>query len=69
MEKLKEFDPIITLVDKQGISKGTQGCIVHVYDGYNAYTCELFDADFNTIGVKDYEYNEIKKLNDINWFG
>lgn len=65
MKKFKEFDPIITLVDKNGISKGTKGCIVHVYENFDAYTCELFNDNFDTIGVQDYENYEIKRDNEV----
>ena len=61
MEKLKEYDSVITLVNKNNIPKGTIGCIVHVYTDFNAYICELFDKNYNTIGVYDYDENEIQK--------
>ena len=64
MNKFKEFDSIVTLVDKNNIPKGTIGCIVHVCEDFNAYTCELFDNNFHTIGVLDFEFNEIKLAND-----
>ncbi len=61
MKKFKQFDTIITLVDKNNIPKETIGCIVDVYSTFNAYTCELFDEEYNTIGVYDYDENEIQK--------
>ncbi len=64
MEKLKEFDSIITLVDKNDIPKGTIGCVVHIYKDFEAYTCELFDENFKTIGVYDFKADEIKKYVD-----
>lgn len=61
MKKFKQFNTIITLVEKNNIPKGTIGCIVDVYYAFKAYTCELFDEKYNTIGVYDYEENEIQK--------
>lgn len=61
MERFNEFDSVITLVDKHGIPKGTKGCIVQIYHDNKACTCELFDASFHTIGVEDYEFDEIRK--------
>ncbi len=61
MERFNELDSVITLVEKHGIPKGTKGCIVHIYPDGKACTCELFDAGFHTIGVEDYEFDEIRR--------
>ena len=47
---MKELDAVKLIEEFEGLSAGTEGTIVHEYDG-SAFEVEFFDKDGNTIDV------------------
>ena len=59
---LKEYDKVITLVEKEGFPPGTTGIIVSFYANSDLWEVELWDEDDYPIDVVNFNLNELEIL-------
>ena len=57
---MKELDLVESLVKIDNIDAGTQGVIVHVYEGHDACEVEFFDSNDETIAVVTCKFEQLK---------
>ena len=57
---MKELDLVESLVKIDNIEAGTQGVIVHVYEGHDACEVEFFDVNDETIAVVTCKFEQLK---------
>lgn len=58
--KLKEYDKVRTLVEKEGYPPSTIGIIVSFYPDSDYCEVELWDADEYPVDVVTYKTNELE---------
>lgn len=63
---MNEFDVIKAKVDIDAIKKGTEGVIVHVYEGYSACEVEFFDDNDETIDVVTCKFEQLELVKKSN---
>lgn len=59
---LKEYDKVITLVEKEGFPPGITGIIVSFYANSDLWEVELWDEDDHPIDVVNLNLNELEIL-------
>lgn len=56
-----ENDKVITLVEKEGFTKGTTGIIVSKYASADVYEVELWNSENYPVDVVTYKADELQK--------
>ena len=59
---MKEFDLVKAKVDIENIQIGTEGVIVHIYEGHAACEVEFFDDNDNTIDVVTCKFEQLELI-------
>lgn len=59
---MKENNIVVSKTKIQCIEAGTQGVIVHIYEGRNACEVEFFDENDQTIDVVTCKYDQLEIL-------
>ncbi len=59
---MKENDIVVSKTKIQCIEVGTQGVIVHIYEGRKACEVEFFDENDQTIDVVTCKYDQLEIL-------
>ena len=62
--KMKEYDLVRTLVDKEGFKKGSKGIVVAFYLDGKGVNVEIQDDNNHPIDVATYEIDEIELWNE-----
>ena len=62
---MKEFDLVKAKVDIENIQMGTEGVIVHIYEGHTACEVEFFDENDDTIDVVTCKFEQLELITKL----